>query len=160
MLSTEADRVSAEMDREFVVFLIGIRIDRFWKVHRWLPVFRARKRMLEELAAHPESGYLSHNESGGISILYWRTFEQLEYFTRDADKERWPAWAEFQEKLERSRGVLSEWRETYVIKPGQFETVYSGTRALGLNKVGHRVARSRASVQAGDRVKVGLGNRE
>jgi hypothetical protein len=28
------DRLSAEMDGEFVVFLIGMRINRMWKVHK------------------------------------------------------------------------------------------------------------------------------
>ena len=34
-------RMSAEMDGEFVVFLIGMRINRIWKIHKWLPVLLA-----------------------------------------------------------------------------------------------------------------------
>jgi len=29
----------ADRDEDVVVFLIGMRINAFWKVHRWLPVF-------------------------------------------------------------------------------------------------------------------------
>jgi hypothetical protein len=153
MANVTAERVSAEMNGEFVVFLIEIEINRKWKIHKWLPVFRARKKMLEELMAHPELGCMSHKKSGGIVILYWRTFEQLEYFARESDKELWPAWAAFNEKLEQSRGDVGVWREIYVIKPGQSETIESGTRALGLSKMGHLVSRSGPQSQAGDRLK-------
>jgi hypothetical protein len=34
-------RMTAEVDGEFVVFLIGMRINRWWKVHKWLPVAAA-----------------------------------------------------------------------------------------------------------------------
>jgi hypothetical protein len=37
-------RMSAEMEGEFVVFLIGMRINKPWKVHKWLPAFLARER--------------------------------------------------------------------------------------------------------------------
>jgi len=156
MLSTKADRMSAELDGEFVVFLIGVRINRVWKIHKWLPIFKARKKMLHELMAHPETGCVSHYQSGGIAILYWRTYEQLEYIARNPDKERWPAWASFHEKLDRSRGDVGVWREVYVIKPGQTEMVHGGTRALGLSKVGHRVPRSGANAQSVERVKTGV----
>ena len=51
-------RVAAEMNGEFVVFLIGMRINKPWKVHIWWPVLAAMPRMLKELAAAPESGFL------------------------------------------------------------------------------------------------------
>jgi hypothetical protein len=33
-----AKRMTAEVDGEFVVFLIGVRINALWKIHKWLPV--------------------------------------------------------------------------------------------------------------------------
>ena len=36
-----AQRMAAEMEGDFVVFLIGMRINKLWKVHKWLPVFLA-----------------------------------------------------------------------------------------------------------------------
>ena len=30
-----SSRMSAEMDGEFVVFLIGMRINKPWKLHKW-----------------------------------------------------------------------------------------------------------------------------
>jgi hypothetical protein len=39
-------RYTAEMPDDFVVFLIGMRLNRPWKVHKWFPVFLAMPRML------------------------------------------------------------------------------------------------------------------
>ena len=38
MASTIDKRVTGRMDGEFVVFLIGMRINRWWKFWRWLRV--------------------------------------------------------------------------------------------------------------------------
>ena len=51
------ERMTAQIDGEFVVFLIGMRINKPWKVHKWLPVFLAMPKMLRELKAHPEIGF-------------------------------------------------------------------------------------------------------
>jgi len=32
-------RVAAQIEGDFVVFLIGMRINKPWKVHKWLPRF-------------------------------------------------------------------------------------------------------------------------
>ncbi|WP_439577225.1 monooxygenase family protein, partial [Elioraea sp.] len=76
-------RLSAEIDGDFVVFLIGMRINRPWKLHRWLPVFLAMPRMLKELQARPELGLLGVRYLGRLSFVqYWRSFEQLEAYAR------------------------------------------------------------------------------
>ena len=46
-----ADRMTADIEGDFVVFLIGMRINKPWKVHKWWPVFSAMPRMLKELEA-------------------------------------------------------------------------------------------------------------
>jgi len=49
-------RFTAKLDDEFVVFLIGMRINRPWKVREWLPVAVAMPKMLRWLDQHPEAG--------------------------------------------------------------------------------------------------------
>ena len=49
------DRLTAEIKGDFVVFLIGMRINAPLKVHRWLPVARAMPRMITELTRQPQS---------------------------------------------------------------------------------------------------------
>jgi hypothetical protein len=82
MAHIHAGRMTAEMDGDFVVFLIGMRINRPWKVHKWLPVMIAMPRMLKELYAHPELGFLGHTGTLGTIMQYWRSFEALDAYAR------------------------------------------------------------------------------
>jgi hypothetical protein len=142
MAKVIASRVSAEMDGEFVVFLIGMKINKPWKIHKWLPVMLAMPKMLKELEAHPESGCLAHSGLGKIIVQYWRSFEHLEAYARAKDKDHWPAWVAFNRRVGSSRGDVGIWHETYVIKPGNYETVYSGMPPFGLGKAGKLVPAS------------------
>ena len=58
MTKTINQRMAAELDRD------GMRINRSWKVHKWLPVFRTMVRMLGELHRKPESGFLGFESYG------------------------------------------------------------------------------------------------
>src|SRR5208283_996583 len=88
-------RFTAQLDGEFVVFLIGMRINRPWKVREWLPVFVAMPKMLRWLDQHPETGLLAwHNAwiKGPAVVQYWRSFEQLDRFARAGEQPHLPAW--------------------------------------------------------------------
>ena len=81
MATIISERMTAEIDGDVVVFLIGMRINRMWKIHRWLPVAMAMPRMLRELQADPDSGLLGFQSWFGnpnIFVQYWRSFEHLE----------------------------------------------------------------------------------
>jgi hypothetical protein len=151
MANLYARRMTAVMEGEFVVFLIGMRINKPWKLHKWLPVFLAMPRMLKELSRHPEAGFLGHTSAGTVIIQYWRSFEHLEAYARSHDHAHWPAWVAFNKQIGRSRGDVGIWHETYRVAAGQYETVYSGMPAYGLGKAGtlipagghHETARDR-----------------
>lgn len=149
-------RMTVEMDGEFVVFLIGMRVNKPWKIHKWLPPILAMGRMLKELDAHPEAGCLGHSGLGGIIVQYWRSFEHLEAYARAKDREHWPAWLAFNRSVGASRGDVGIWHETYLIKPGNYEVVYSGVPPLGLGKVGKLVPASGARESAAARLTAGI----
>jgi len=137
------NKMSVVMQGEFVVFLIGMRINKLWKVNKWWPVFRAMPRMLKELYTQPELGFLGHHFLGPITLVqYWRSFEHLEAYARSKDYEHLPAWVNFVEKVRHGTGDVGIWHETYRIAPGEYEAVYSGMPAFGLGKVGKLVAAS------------------
>jgi hypothetical protein len=148
-------RVTARMDGDFVVFLIGMRVNKFWKVHKWLPVLLAMPRMLKELAKRPEAGYLGGINSPGVIVQYWRSFDHLEAYARDRNLEHWPAWVSFNKRVRAGSGDVGIWHETYKIRAGEYECVYSGMPPYGLAKasqmtdaVGHaESARGRMSPQ-------------
>src|SRR2546421_9828224 len=102
-------RLTVEIDGDFVVFLIGMRINRPWKIHKWLPVFLAMPRMLKELEAHPESGFLGHIMSLGVIVQYWRSFENLESYARRKDQQHLPAWMAFNKRGGGDRRAWGIW---------------------------------------------------
>ena len=97
MASIVDRRVTAHIQGDFVVFLIGMRVNRLWKPHKWLPNLRAMPKMLKELEATPaERGFLGYTNLGLFSLVqYWRSFDHLEAYARARDMEHWPAWLEF-----------------------------------------------------------------
>jgi hypothetical protein len=129
-------RVTAHIQGDFVVFLIGMRINKLWKPHRWLPNLRAMPKMLKELEAAPaEYGFLGYTNLGLLSLVqYWRSFDHLEAYSRARDKQHWPAWLEFNRRMKNSRDDVGIWHETYLIRAGEYENIYSGMPVIGLGK--------------------------
>jgi hypothetical protein len=134
MAKVEAKRVTARIEGDFVVFLIGMRVNKGWKPHKWLPVFLAMPKMIRELERRPESGFLGHIMSFGVIVQYWRSFEHLEAYARDQNQSHWPAWVDFNKRVGASRGDVGIWHETYRVRAGEYETVYSGMPMFGLAK--------------------------
>ncbi len=125
-------RMAADIDGDFVVFLIGIRINKIWKIHKWLPAVMAMPKMIKELYANPECGLLGHVFSSKVIVQYWRSFEHLEKYARDSDKSHLPAWQAFNKRMAKSRADIGIWHETYLVKAGQYEAIYSGMPSFGL----------------------------
>lgn len=128
-------RYTAQTDEPFVVFLIGMRVNRFFRFARWMQVARAMPPMIAELKKHPELGLL-HVETfvywrGVGSIQYWRSFEHLHAYAHMRDAKHLPAWAEFNRRIG-SDGTVGIWHETYAVQPGQHETIYANMPRFGL----------------------------
>src|SRR5262245_51647423 len=129
-------RVTAEIEGDFVVFLIGMRINCIWKVWQWLPVFIAMPRMLRELERRSEAGMLGANLYVGsprrpMVVQYWRSFQQLEAYARSKDAEHWPAWVAFNKRVA-SNGDVGIWHETYLVPAGAYDSVYNNMPPIGL----------------------------
>lgn len=154
------NRLTAELDGEFVVFLIGMRINKPWKIHRWLPVVLAMPRMLRELTLMPESGLLSREMWFGRTIIvvqYWRSVDQLMAYAAARDAQHLPAWRSFNRAIG-INGDVGIWHETYVVRPGTYENIYVNMPTFGLGKAGSLIeakegrqsARHRMGATAGD----------
>ena len=129
----------AEIDGDFVVFLIGMRINKPWKIHKWLPVALAMPKMLKELDATPDAGLLGYDQYLGVIVQYWRSFEHLERYARAKEKQHWPAWIDFHKKVGMASGDVGIWHETYKVAAGQYECVYGAMPPKGLGKAGRLV---------------------
>ena len=160
MASIVDRRVTARINGDFVVFLLGMRINKPWKPQQWLPMLRAFPRMLKELEiAPPEVGFLGSTSLGLTTLVqYWRSFDHLERYARRRDKVHWPAWVEFNRRMKDSRGDVGIWHETYLIRAGEYESVYSGMPLMGLAKAAQladvsgdaEAARGRLGAAAGE----------
>ncbi|MEY4676236.1 MAG: hypothetical protein RLZZ470_743 [Pseudomonadota bacterium] len=132
------DKLTAQIEGEFVVFLIGMRINQFWKVHKWLPVVRAMGRMLPELYRQPSLGLLHHEMWFGrtlILVQYWRSMDQLMDYAKARDSQHLPAWQAFNKAIG-TDGSVGIWHETYQAGPGTHENVYVNMPPFGMGKAG------------------------
>jgi hypothetical protein len=130
-----AGRYTAETNEPFVVFLIGMRINKLWAIHKWWPVMAAMNPMMQRLNEDPEQGYLGGftaiGNRGPVAVQYWRSFDDLERFARHPSEPHREAWKRFNQAVG-SDGTVGIWHETYQVHPGQFESVYGNMPVHGL----------------------------
>jgi Domain of unknown function (DUF4188) len=132
------ERLTATLDDDFVVFLIGMRINQPLKVHKWLPVTRAMPRMLKELSQKPELGLLNYEMWFSRTIIlvqYWRSMAQLMDYAKNRNSSHLPAWRAFNQAVG-TDGSVGIWHETYAASAGTYENVYVNMPAFGLGKAG------------------------
>ncbi len=132
-------RFTAATDQPFVVFLIGMRVNRFSALRKWTSVGRAMPPMIESLLRHPEKGCLGAESFFRIwplttmMVSYWRSFEDLEHFAHDKDDPHLAPWREFNRRIGKD-GTVGIWHETYLVAAGQYEAVYANMPPFGLAK--------------------------
>ncbi|MGH2516044.1 MAG: DUF4188 domain-containing protein [Ktedonobacterales bacterium] len=129
-------RFTARTDEPFVVFLIGMRVNRLLAFSKWIPTALAMGPMLRTLYQHPEKGMLGAHTMlswRGVTVLqYWRSFEDLERFARGDEDPHMAAWRRFNKAVGFKDGSVGIWHETYVVQPGKYESVYGNMPVFGL----------------------------
>jgi hypothetical protein len=155
MATIHHGRFAAQIEGDFVVFLIGMRINQLYAVHKWLPVSRSMPRMLTELFKQPELGLL-HATSflSGRTVMvvqYWRSFDHLHAYAHARDKEHLPAWAEFNRRVG-GNGAVGIFHESYLVPAGSYECVYANMPRFGLAKAGEMTPATGRFQSARDRL--------
>jgi hypothetical protein len=151
-------RYTGRIDGPFVLFLIGMRVNKPWAVHQLAPVFAAMPRMIEELYEKPDWGFLGtqvfFSLTQPVLIQYWRDFDSLVAYAHDRSGAHFPAWADFNRKVART-GAVGVWHETYRIEAGAHEGMYVNMPKWGLGAargVDHVKAEGRLA-KAADRMR-------
>jgi hypothetical protein len=118
--------MTADPDTDVVLFLIGMRVNRWRSIRQWLPVFRAMKPMIQEMLSNPASGCLSARTfvSGRtvLTVQYWNSTEQLMAYAHDAQAKHLPAWRAFNRNAA-SSGAVGIFHETYPVGRGAARTL-------------------------------------
>ncbi len=153
-MKTINQRMTVDLKGDFVVFLLGMRINNFWKFHKWMPLTGYMPKMLNELKANPESGFLGYEMYGIIPpviVQYWKSFEHLEAYAKDKSGQHYPAWKDFNTRI-RKGGEVGIWHETYKVRAGEYECIYNNMPVYGLGKVGTLVPATGKKEYAIDRM--------
>jgi hypothetical protein len=162
------EQVTGELDGGFVVFRLGMRINRLWKVHRWLPILRAGRRMLAEADADPDVGLLAYDSTVGLRgvevVQFWRSFDDLRTYALDPDAGHAPSMRWAMERMADGDDV-GIWHELYVVDDDSYETVYYNAPPTGVGKAGtlypaegeRRTAAGRLGLTDGDDFSYGAG---
>ncbi|WP_407986855.1 DUF4188 domain-containing protein [Kitasatospora sp. CMC57] len=130
-------RTTAAAEGEVVLFLLGMRINHFWAVHRWLPVATAMPGMLRELSRDTESGLMGCQLLSGSPrtyylVQYWESKEKLLAYAAAPDRLHRRARAMIN-RFERNSGQhVGIWHETYIVPPGSYESIYGDMPPYGL----------------------------
>ena len=153
-MGIQPGRFSADIEGDFVVFLIGMRFNKPWKVHKWGPVFTAMPKMLKVLGEHPELGCLGGQSWIGrttVLVQYWRSFEDLDHFARDKDLPHLEPWRRFNRAISAS-GDVGIWHETFKVRAGEYEAIYGNMPVFGLAKASASVPTDRKAQSAAARI--------
>ncbi len=138
-----AGRYTADFPEGTVVFLVGMRINRWRAVRDWLPAVRAMPRMIAELQRQPERGFLgARGWFGGRDLMvqqYWASMDQLLAYARDRDAEHLPAWGAFNRRVGKNPTV-GIWHEAFTIHPDEAHVIYHHMPRVGLAAASRRVA--------------------
>ena len=140
-------RWTAEIDGDFVVFLIGARINsklQALRAFKDLGGSKGMRAMLKYLTEHPEKGLLGYETAGFTVIQYWRSFEHLEAFAKDKDDPHLEAWRNYWQRVGKT-GRTGIWHETFLVRAGEYEAVYGNMPPRGLGKAANLVPLAAAS---------------
>ncbi|MGK5529763.1 DUF4188 domain-containing protein [Streptomyces sp. URMC 129] len=132
-------RTTAALEGDAVVLLIGMRINHFWAVHQWLPVFLAMPRMLRELAKDPARGLLGRvlltaSPRTYYVVQYWDSKESLYAYAAAPDGYHHRMWSLLnrKERAGKARQHVGLWHETYIAPQGGHESIYFDMPPFGL----------------------------
>lgn len=133
MAKINKGRLTAAIEGDFVVFIIGAKVHKPWKVHKWAWVAKSMMDMLKELKKRPESGFLGVESGMAFNVQYWRSLDHLMDYARSKDAIHFPAWVRFNKGI-KDNDAIGVFHETFLVKAGNYEAIYTNVPSFGLGK--------------------------
>jgi hypothetical protein len=133
-------RWTAQIDGDFVVFLIGADVRDPEQSGAAVELLMAMIDMLGELEQEPSKGLLGYQvfgAIGGVIVQYWRSFEALEAYAKNPDAKHAPVWKAWNRLGEEGTEGSGIWHETYRVEAGSYEAIYQNMEPTGLQRAGN-----------------------
>lgn len=131
-------RYAALGHKNLVVFIIGMRINKWYRVDLWWKVLRAMAEMLRELQSNDKDLGFYGNETYGmaallfgypsIQVTYWESVEKLHEFS--SGKSHKTGMKNFLTMMNRSNGAVGVYHELYEVS--RAESIYRDMNEFGL----------------------------
>ena len=121
-----------------VVFLVGIRINRWWRARHWLPLLLAMPGALDELTAQPDGGLLGYRLLLGpgprqaMLLQYWRSVGDLRAFARHPESIHRAAQRRLWQHYARAGGAVGVWHEMLPLSEGSYHSLYGNMPPTGI----------------------------
>lgn len=135
-------RVTTIIEDDFVILIIGMSINKLWKIHHWIPIVFSMFKMISEQKKQKDIGLLAteHKLIGNptVFVQYWKSYEALEAYASDSTKVHLPAWVNYNKKVRDSEDI-GIYHEIYKIKATDYECVYVNMPRFGLGKFGELI---------------------
>jgi hypothetical protein len=131
--SVRPGRWTAQIDGDFVVFVIGAQIAPDQDLAEAIDDYSGGMLpMIDYLMEHPELGLLGfHAPSPFLTVQYWRSFDHLEAFARNDTAPHLQAWRKYQQRAS-GTGRSGIFHETFLVKAGDYEAIYDNMPPTGL----------------------------
>ena len=136
MADVRQGRWTAEIEGDFVEFIIGARINSIRHAFAALKDLGGRngmRGMLDHLMAHPDKGLLGYQLMGLTNVQYRRSFDHLEAFAKDQDDPHLALWRSYWKRVgtDTRSGI---WHETFLVRDGEYEAIYGNMPPWGLGR--------------------------
>ena len=126
-------RWTAEIEGDFVVFLIGARLQPTHPLRSMRDLggraWHAPDAEVPDGAPREGSARLRDLPAQSMNVQYWRSFEHLEAFAKDKDDPHLAAWRNYWKRLGKAdrTGI---WHETFLVRAGEYEAIYGNMPPL------------------------------
>ena len=151
-MEVQSGRWTADLDGDFVVFLIGAMVHDPAVATEASGLLMAMADMLDELEGDSSQGllgYTRHGEAGnGVLVQYWRSFEALEAYSRNPGARHAPVWRAWNRLAAEDRSAAGIWHETFKVNAGNYEAIYQNMPVMGLQRAGRPITVTEAKETA------------
>lgn len=129
-------RFTAQMEEPFVVFRLGIYINRFLFFWKWIPTLKSLMPVIHLLTHAKATGLLhsfaiSYILRGKGFVQYWQSLDDLEAFARDETSPYFELWRRYHDSPG-ADGSVGIWYETFLVEAKKYEVVYDNMPVSGL----------------------------